>query len=465
MNLITMQDAIRGLPDSDLMVAANQPGMHQFLAFGEMAERKRVRESYEKAKAKAQPTVAERLSAPMMAPQMQAAQTPGGLAAAAPQGYAHGGLVRKYAEGGVVRHPDVTVIAPRPQVPVQEEVAVEEPELPKPKLMDMSYMASLQAAAQPTIDEIGMTWADLQRRLVEMRPADRTQAALDAVQEQATRDAQRDQRDKWLALAAAGLGAASAKSPDFLTNLVQGGVSGLEALVGANTAQAQREQARVTREEAARRAQAERELALYGIDSRAVTSGTEAVTRTQGDVLGRAVTGQTVWEELMQRMADSQANREHQARVAAADRGSRLQIAREQERGATGRTAMQIRAKIEEDRLRGEQAAADAIMSMEAAPEEKAAMLRAIKTPAPASRGGMASAASAPVAPASALAVAPGGLAAADPPAFVKREVQSIMGRESLDTVAEIRARFANDPVRLDYALRLHQQRITPRER
>lgn len=349
-NLIEMQDMLKRLSDSDLAVAAQTPGAPQFLAVAEMTERARMRQAYAKEAGKsANMTVAERLSQgatnSSVAGNVAAANAaPQGMAAAAPvQGYAEGGLVRGYANGGPVqRAAPVTVMGQR-----QEAV-------PLPTLDQ--YMA----AQMPYLDGISTMATDAAQRIRAAQGPDRIAPRLEALAAQEARDQEALRRDKWMALAQAGLAAAAGQSPNFLSNVVTGANAGLGALSGAFDRGAARDTARTARSDTLEnlRMQAEQTLAgqlatLYGRQFDAESAGTR-------EAVGRAVTGQ-----------EGEFGRNAQAAINAADNIAAMQRARLQESGATGRTAMQIQAQERQDAARLLRARAEAAPTLYADIEKR----------------------------------------------------------------------------------------------
>lgn len=129
MNLIQLQDRMKGLPDTALQTAANMPGEHQFLAMAELAERQRIRSAYANQAQQAQPTVAQRIMggnpvAPVESPRADI----GGLAAASNRGDMQPAL--KMAQGGAV--PSPYYMAQGGEPPPAETIIVNGKVVPKP---------------------------------------------------------------------------------------------------------------------------------------------------------------------------------------------------------------------------------------------------------------------------------------------------------------------------------------------
>lgn len=321
MNLIQMQDHFRGMPDSALHTSASQPGQYQFLAMAEIAERQKIRGAHASQVQASQPTVAQRIMGgndvpPVESPRMDI----GGLAAASNRGDAQpaigmyaGGKVpaaigsvqangvpsvpegfQRMPDGTVRKIDNVEVVSPRtvkPEPPAQKEPDGD-------TIYDMLKGTGLfaesggmfgqsRANRASMLDEFGAKYAAADS-------VDRITPMLAAQTQERQRNTQMENRDRWLALAQAGLGAAAGTSQDFLTNVVGGAQAGLGALRTGMTEAERRnaavqtrgdalEQARMT-QEAAGAAARRRALDLsLGIESDAEKNDQALATNLYGD--------------------------------------------------------------------------------------------------------------------------------------------------------------------------------------
>ena len=235
MNLIQLQDRMKGMPDTALQTAANMPGEHQFLAMAELAERQRIRSAYANQAQQAQPTVAQRIMggnpvAPVESPRADI----GGLAAASNRGDMQPAL--KMAQGGAVPSPYyMNKGGPTPPATGSSYTVVGQQGQDQ---LDPYNRYNQVFGAGPyetgLIDtargNIGSLVDQLTRQTKEAMPPDRVAAMLAAQEQDRARNAEMEKRDKWLALAQAGLGMAAGNSPNFLTNVVGGAQAGLGAL-------------------------------------------------------------------------------------------------------------------------------------------------------------------------------------------------------------------------------------------
>ncbi len=341
MNLIQMQDRFRGLPDSALHTAASQPGQYQFLAMAEMAERQKIRGAHAAQAQEAQPTVAQRIMGGNDVPAVESPRMDiGGLAAASNRGDMQpaigmykGGLVPAtgMAQGGEPpAAPEVPAGFQRmPDGSVREiekvEVLGQRGRAPEPSkqlapagdtIYDMLRGTGLfkdsggmfgpsRANRASMLDEFGAKYEAA-------TPADRIAPMLAAQVQDRERNTQMENRDRWLALAQAGLGAAAGTSQDFLTNIVGGAQAGLGALRAGMTESERRnaavqargdslEQARMA-QEAVNAAARRRSLDLsIGIESDAEKADQTLATNMYGDrikldaekdMLGRRLTSE-----------------------------------------------------------------------------------------------------------------------------------------------------------------------------
>ncbi len=260
MNLIQLQDRMKGLPDTALQTAANMPGEHQFLAMAELAERQRIRGAYANQAQQAQPTVAERIMggnpvAPVESPRADI----GGLAAASNRGDMQPAL--KMAQGGAV--PSTYYMADGGKVPERVIVTAQQGQDqldPYNRYNQMFGSGPYDTGLiDPARGNIGSLVDQLTRQTKEAMPPDRVAAMLAAQEQDRARNAEMEKRDKWLALAQAGLGMAAGNSPDFLTNVVGGAQAGLGALRQGMTEAEKRQAAVQARADALEKARMDQE--------------------------------------------------------------------------------------------------------------------------------------------------------------------------------------------------------------
>ena len=139
MNIIKLQDELKGVPDQALVGYVQNPTgqVPTYLALGELQRRKTMREKFQQQQAP-QTTVAEDLAAPAPQPQGIAAVAPQAPAPmpqapmAPPQGMAEGGVASldvgnmydeaNYASGGIVAFADGGVPPVLQGSPVQESL-------------------------------------------------------------------------------------------------------------------------------------------------------------------------------------------------------------------------------------------------------------------------------------------------------------------------------------------------------
>lgn len=273
MNLIQLQDRMKGLPDTALQTAANMPGEHQFLAVAELAERQRIRSAYANQAQQAQPTVAQRIMggnpvAPVESPRADI----GGLAAASNRGDMQPAL--KMAQGGAVPSPYyMNKGGPTPPATGYGSGLPKEPDLrivtaqqgedqldPYNRYNQVFGAGPYETGLLDTArGNIGSLVDDLTRKTQEAMPPDRVAAMLAAQEQDRARNAEMEKRDKWLALAQAGLGMAAGNSPDFLTNVVGGAQAGLGALRQGMTEAEKRQAAVQARADALEKARMDQE--------------------------------------------------------------------------------------------------------------------------------------------------------------------------------------------------------------
>lgn len=252
-NIIQLQDRLKGMPDSALQTAASMPGEHQFLAVAELAERQRIRGAYANQAQQAQPTVAQRIMggnpvAPVESPRADI----GGLAAASNRGemqpalgmYSGGAVPSAYymADGGtppaaptgygsgLPKELDTRTVRAQRLQPQE----VEQMQLPQDNLFNMITGLGAYKDSGGYAGPMRAQFADSQQayeQSVKDNLQENPYVAMIAAQEQdRARNAEMAKRDKWLALAQAGIGMASGSSPNFLTNVAAGGQAGLAAL-------------------------------------------------------------------------------------------------------------------------------------------------------------------------------------------------------------------------------------------
>lgn len=297
MNLIQLQDRMKGLPDTALQTAANMPGEHQFLAMAELAERQRIRGAYANQAQQAQPTVAQRIMGGNPVPPVESPRADiGGLAAASNRGDMQPAL--KMAQGGAVPSTgsSYTVVGQRGQDQLD----------PFNRYNQVSGSGPYETGLIDAFrGNIGSLVDQFMLKSKEAAPPERVSALLAAQDQDRTRNAEMEKRDKWLALAQAGLGMAAGNSSDFLTNVVGGAQAGLGALRQGMT-EAEKRQAglqarsdmleKARMEQEAQRAQADR--AALGLGFQA-NSGVELQgLRAAGDMTAADIQNAAAMERL-----------------------------------------------------------------------------------------------------------------------------------------------------------------------
>ena len=214
MNIIKLQDELKGVPDQALVGYVQNPTgqVPTYLALGELQRRKTMREKFQQQQAP-QTTVAEDLAAPAPQPQGIAAVAPQAPAPmpqapmAPPQGMAEGGVAaldtgdmydeQNFATGGIVAFAkggtadDLGVIMP--EVPTWDDLKMEQ------------FNAMQQYGVDPEF------YAKQAKKLQEER------------------DALKGEKSEagWMALARAGLGMAAGTSPFALKNISEGALQGV----------------------------------------------------------------------------------------------------------------------------------------------------------------------------------------------------------------------------------------------
>jgi hypothetical protein len=268
MNLIQLQDRMKGLPDTALQTAASMPGEHQFLAMAELAERQRIRGAYANQAQQAQPTVAQRIMggnpvAPVESPRADI----GGLAAASNRGDMQPAL--KMAQGGAVPSTgsSYTVVGQRGQDQLD----------PFNRYNQVSGSGPYETGLIDAFrGNIGSLVDQFMLKSKEAAPPDRVTALLAAQDQDRTRNAEMEKRDKWLALAQAGLGMAAGNSSDFLTNVVGGAQAGLGALRQGMTEAEKRQAGLQARSDMLEKARMEQEAQRAQADRAALGLGFQA---------------------------------------------------------------------------------------------------------------------------------------------------------------------------------------------
>lgn len=263
MNILQLQDRMKGLPDTALQTAANMPGEHQFLAVAELAERQRIRSAFANQAQQAQPTVAERIMGGNPVPPVESPRADiGGLAAASNRGDMQPAL--KMAQGGAVpstyymnKGGDIPSAGSSYTVVGQQGQDQLDPYNRYNQVFGAGpYETGLLDTAR---GNIGSLVDELTRKTQEAMPPDRIAAMLAAQEQDRARNAEMEKRDKWLALAQAGLGMAAGNSPNFLTNVVGGAQAGLGALRQGMTEAEKRQAAVQARADALEKARMEQE--------------------------------------------------------------------------------------------------------------------------------------------------------------------------------------------------------------
>ena len=306
MNILQLQDRMKGLPDTALQTAASMPGEHQFLAVAELAERQRIRGAYANQAQQAQPTVAQRIMggnpvAPVESPRADI----GGLAAASNRGEMQPAL-GMYSGGAV---PSAYYMQTGGKVPEKIVVTGQQGETQVDPYNQYNRVFGAGPYETGLIDpargNVGSLVDDLMLKTKEAAPPDRVAALLAAQDQDRARNAEMEKRDKWLALAQAGLGMAAGNSSDFLTNVVGGAQAGLGALRGSMT-EAEKRQAglqarsdaleKARMEQEARNAQAMQQVLGRGFEA---NSGVElAGLRAAGDMTAADIQNAAAMERL-----------------------------------------------------------------------------------------------------------------------------------------------------------------------
>ena len=312
LNIIQLQDRLKGMPDSALQTAATMPGEHQILAMAELAERQRIRGAYANSQGQAQQqTVAERLTAGGQIPEVQSPRPDmGGLAAASNRGdmqpalgmYSGGAVPSAYymEKGGVT--PPAPKGASYTVRGLQGETQVD----PYNRYNQVFGAGPYETGFIDTArGNVGALVDDLTRKTQEAAPPDRVTALLAAQEQDRARNAEMAKRDKWMALAQAGIGMASGNSPNFLTNVAAGGQAGLAALRQGMTEAEKRQAALQQRgdglekarmEQEARNAQAMQQVLGRGFEA---NSGVElAGLRAAGDMTAADIQNAAAMERL-----------------------------------------------------------------------------------------------------------------------------------------------------------------------
>lgn len=359
LNIIQLQDRLKGLPDSALQAAATMPGEHQILAMAEMAERQRIRGAYANSQQQAQPTVMDRLTAGGEIPEVRN-QRPdmGALAAASNQGAMQPAI--GMAQGGAVYPSHMQAAGPvEPLGQAGEKITVTADMLKSPEVKQLQldpYSDAAMIEGYGAYKDSGGLSGFARRNLADAQDAymqsirENMQAnpytAMLAAQEQdRARNEQLAKRDRWLALAQAGLGMAAGNSPNFLTNVAAGGQAGLAALRQGNT-EAERRQAMLQ----------QRTDMLQAAGSTIEGNNAQAMRAGFGNSFNAETQlGNTTLQGSLSAFAN-QKTREHQSDEAskergfraaegAADRAARLKIAQINEAGATARANAQLEAE------------------------------------------------------------------------------------------------------------------------
>jgi len=277
MNLLQLQDRMKGMPDTALQTAANMPGEHQFLAMAELAERQRIRGAYANQAQQAQPTVAERIMggnpvAPVESPRADI----GGLAAASNRGDMQPAL--KMAQGGAV--PSTYYMADGGKVPERVIVTAQQGQDQLDPYNRYNQVSGSGPYETGLIDafrgNIGSLVDQFMLKSKEAAPPDRVSALLAAQEQDRARNAEMEKRDKWLALAQAGLGMAAGNSPNFLTNVVGGAQAGLGALRQGMTEAEKRQAGLQARSDMLEKARMEQEAQRAQADRAALGLGFQA---------------------------------------------------------------------------------------------------------------------------------------------------------------------------------------------
>jgi hypothetical protein len=272
---------MKGLPDTALQTAANMPGEHQFLAVAELAERQRIRGAYANQAQQAQPTVAQRIMggnpvAPVESPRADI----GGLAAASNRGDMQPAL--KMAQGGAVPSPYyMNKGGPTPPATGSSYTVVGQQGQDQLDPFNRYNQVSGSGPYETGLIDafrgnIGSLVDQFMLKSKEAAPPDRVSALLAAQDQDRIRNAEMEKRDKWLALAQAGLGMAAGNSSDFLTNVVGGAQAGLGALRQGMTEAEKRQAGLQARSDMLEKARMEQEAQRAQADRAALGLGFQA---------------------------------------------------------------------------------------------------------------------------------------------------------------------------------------------
>jgi hypothetical protein len=339
-NILQLQDRMKGLPDSALQAAATMPGGHQFLAMAELAERQRIRGAYANQAQQAQPTVAERIMGGNPVPPVESPRADiGGLAAASNRGDMQPAL--KMAQGGAV--PSTYYMAEGGKVPEQVIVTAQQGQDqldPYNRYNQMFGSGPYDTGLiDPARGNIGSLVDQLTRQTKEAMPEDRVAAMLAAQDQDRARNAEMEKRDRWLALAQAGAAMAAGNSPDFLTNVAGGAQAGLASLRQGMTEAEKRQAAVQTRGDALEKARMDQEARnaqamqqVYGSGFQA-NSGVElAGLRAAGDMTAADIQNDAAMDRTVASIGADMAR----ARL---DAATRIKITQLNEWGQTSRAS------------------------------------------------------------------------------------------------------------------------------
>lgn len=355
LNVIQLQDRLKGLPDSALQTAATMPGEHQIFAMAELSERQRIRAAYQNNQAQSQGTVADRLTAGGQIPEIRNSRPDmGGLAAASNRGDMQPAL-GMYSGGAVPSPYYMAAAGPVPSAGEKVLVtadALKPPEVKQQKLPADNLFAMITGTG--AYKDSGGYFAPMREQFADSLLAyeqgvkDNLQEnpyiqMLAAQEQDRMRNEQLAKRDKWLALAQAGLGMASGNSPNFLANVAAGGQAGLAALRQGMTEAEKRQAALQQRTDLLQSAS----TTIQGNNASALRNvaqqGFAGETAMGRDIFGQGMGAQR--EEFTREHQSSESALERGFRGAqnAADRASRITLARISEAGAN------LRAKFAED--------------------------------------------------------------------------------------------------------------------
>lgn len=362
LNIIQMQDRLKSLPDSALQTASTMPGEHQILALAELSERQRIRGAYANNQAQAQQqTVAERLTAGGQIPEVQSPRPDmGGLAAASNRGdmqpalgmYSGGAVPSAYymEKGGDI--PSANAPPQGSGLPKETElVTVEEQrrkaqeitqrQLPQDNLFNMitglgAYKNS-GGYARPMREQFADSQQAYEQSVKDNLQENPYTAMIAAQEQDRARNAEMAKRDKWMALAQAGIGMASGNSPNFLTNVAAGGQAGLAAL-RQGMSEAEKRQAALQQrgdllQAAGSTIQGNNAAAMRGV----AREGFVGETAMGRDIFSQGMGAQREEEARGHQSKEAALDRGFRANEGAAERAARLKIAQINEAGATAR--------------------------------------------------------------------------------------------------------------------------------